>query len=104
VRQRWFGATGIRVPEIAVEGEDVELPDAKHARIGGETYEARVIDSIADVEALQRAHQAGVPVIVRAETAEDVKTALTRPEVSCVAVPPAARELRDLDLTKLTYG
>jgi hypothetical protein len=28
VRQRWFGATGVQVPEIAVEGEN-ELPDGE---------------------------------------------------------------------------
>jgi hypothetical protein len=32
-----------------------------------------------------------------------VKEALARPEVACAAVPAEARELRDLDLTALTY-
>ena len=38
------------------------------------------------------------------DTDEEVWTALARPEVSCVAVPPSARHLGVLDLTELTYG
>jgi hypothetical protein len=104
VRQRWFGATGVRIPEIAVEGEDLELPDERHARIGDETFDALVVTDVSDIEELHRAHETGTPVIVRAASAEEVKNALARPEVACAVVPPAARELRDLDLTKLTYG
>jgi hypothetical protein len=104
MRERWFGATGLQVPEIAVEGEDLELPDERHARVGDRTFEILVADLAENGEALARAHAEGVPVVVRGETAEDVRTALARPEVSCVAVPPAARNLRDLDLTELTYG
>jgi hypothetical protein len=43
-------------------------------------------------------------VAVRADTAQNVKMALARPEVSCVLVPPAQRALLDLDLRELTYG
>jgi hypothetical protein len=93
VRQRWFGATGRQVPEIAVEGED-ELPLA----------EALVLDSVADIAALREAHAAGRPVVVRAADEADVKAALERPEVSCVLVPPDRADLRDLDLRRLTYG
>ena len=46
VRERWLGATGRKVPEIAVEGE-LELP-----------AEALVLDAV-DVEALERAHARG---------------------------------------------
>lgn len=93
MRQRWFGATGTQVPEIAVEGED-ELP----------LEDALVLDDVSDVEALRNAHDNGVPVIVRATSAEEVRAALERPEVACVLVPPEQRELRDLDFRRLKYG
>ena len=88
VRERWLGATGRRVPEIAVEGE-LEVEDAL------------VLD---DVRALETAHEAGRPVLVRADSAERVRRALARPEVASVLVPPDRRDLLELDLTELTYG
>jgi len=91
LRERWFGATGRRVPEIAVEGE-LELDDAL------------VLDDVSDEGALRAAHEAGRPVVVRADSAETVKAALARPEVASVLVPQGKRELLDLDLTELTYG
>jgi hypothetical protein len=91
LRERWFGASGRRVPELGVEGElDVEG--------------ALVLDDVSDVERLKEAHAAGTPVVVRAATAEAVKAALARPEVASVLVPESARGLVDLDLTRLTYG
>lgn len=94
MRERWFGATGIRVPEIAVEGDPVVPASA----------EALVVEDVSDLPRLQQAHAAGTPVIVRADSAEKVRAALARPEVACVLVPPSARELLELDLTELTYG
>ena len=91
MRERWLGATGRKVPEIAVEGE-IDLP-----------AETLILDEV-DVETVQRAHEEGRPVAVRADTAQNVKTALARPEVSCVLVPPEQRALVDLDLRELTYG
>jgi hypothetical protein len=91
LRERWFGATGRQVPEIAVEGE-LDLA------------EALVLDGVSDTQALEEAHQAGRPVVVRADSPEDVKAALARPEVASVVVPKERRELLDLDLTELTYG
>jgi hypothetical protein len=91
LRERWFGATGLRVPEIAVEGE-LELDDAL------------VLDDVTDDAALKEAHESGRPVVVRADSAEAVKRALARPEVASVLVPESKRELLDLDLTELTYG
>jgi hypothetical protein len=91
LRERWFGATGRRVPEIAVEGE-LELD------------EALVLDDVSDTATLHEAHKAGRPVVVRAGTPEAVKDALARPEVASVLVPPDQRELLGLDLTELTYG
>lgn len=88
MRERWFGATGRRVPEIALEGE-LELDDAL------------VLDALED-DALRLAHACGRPVVVRASTAEEVRAALARPEVACALV--ADRALLDLDLTELTYG
>ena len=88
MRERWFGATGRRVPEIALEGEiDVS--------------EALVLD-VLDDEALREAHAQGRPVVVRAKTAAEVKAALARPEVALALVTDPA--LVDLDLTELTYG
>jgi hypothetical protein len=91
LRERWFGATGRRVPEIAVEGEL-------------ETDDALVLDDVSDDAVLKAAHEEGRPVVVRAQSPEDVKAALARPEVASVLVPETRRELLDLDLTELTYG
>ena len=91
MRERWFGATGRRVPEISVEGElDLEG--------------ALVLDDISDPARLEQAHREGTPVVVRAASAEEVREALARPEVASVLVPAAKRELLDLDLTRMTYG
>jgi len=91
MRERWFGATGKRVPEIAVEDE-LELGDAL------------VLDDVSDEAALKEAHEQGRAVVVRAGSAELVKAALARPEVACVLVPADKPELLELDLTELTYG
>lgn len=93
MRQRWFGATGVQVPEIAVEGED-GLPPG----------DPLILDDVFDVERLQQAHAQGIPVVVRADSAESVQAALERPEVACVLVPPDKRELLELDFRKLKYG
>jgi hypothetical protein len=42
--------------------------------------------------------------VVRAADAESVTRALARPEVACVLVPADRRDLRDLDLRRITYG
>jgi hypothetical protein len=91
MRERWFGATGRRVPELALAGQ-VELGDAL------------VLDVVDDVAQLRAAFDAGRPVVVRASSAEQIKAALARPEVACVVVPDDRPELLDLDLTELTYG
>ena len=88
MRERWFGATGRRVPEIALEGE-IDVADAL------------VLDAI-DADALREAHAQGRPVVVRAATAVEVKAALARPEVALALVTDPA--LLELDLTELTYG
>jgi hypothetical protein len=91
LRERWFGSTGRRVPEISVEGE-VDLK------------EALVLDDASDEAVLKQAHEEGRPVVVRAETADAVKEALAHPQVACVVVPESKRNLLELDLTELTYG
>jgi hypothetical protein len=91
VRERWFGATGRRVPEIAVVGE-LELD------------EALVLDDVSDSRSLHEAHAAGRPIVVRASTAEEIKTALSHPEVATALVPADRRDLLDVDLRELTYG
>lgn len=93
MRERWFGSTGRRVPEIAVEGED-DVP------LEG----ALVLDDVSDLEHLREAHERGTPVVVRAADEEAVARALARPEVSCVLVPPDCGDLRNLDLRRHTYG
>ena len=93
MRQRWFGARGLRVPELAIEGDPaVPLDDVL------------VLDGVDDEAALREAHDAGTPVVVRAASADAVRAALARPEVSAVLVPAGSEELLELDLTGLTYG
>jgi hypothetical protein len=104
LRQRWLGATGRRVPQIAVEGEDVTVPDAHHVVVRGERYEALVLEATVDEQRLREAHARGVPVVVRASSPTEIKDALSHPEVACALVPVTSRELRDLDLIELTYG
>ena len=87
MRQRWFGATGRQVPEIALDGDlDVEG--------------ALVLDAWDD-EA-HAAFERGQPIVVRAGDATEVKAALAHPEVACVLVRDPA--LLELDLVKMTYG
>ena len=90
MRERWFGATGRRVPELAAEGE---------LDVG----EALVLDAL-DEQRMREAFDAGTPVLVRASSAEEIKAALARPEVAAVLVPAGRTDLLELDLTELTYG
>ena len=89
MRERWYGRTGRRVPELALEGS-LDVTDAL------------VLDDVSDLAGLRAAHEQGTPVVVRADSAEGVKAALARPEVASVLVP--SEELLKLDLTELTYG
>lgn len=93
MRERWFGATGRRVPALAVDGDPA-------VALG----EALVLDGAEVVDRLVEAHRNGTPVVVRAESSDAVRAALARPEVSSVVVPEERRELLELDLTALTYG
>jgi hypothetical protein len=93
LRERWFGATGRRVPELAVEGDPLVPLD-----------EALVLDDVSDDATLRRAHAEGTPVLVRADSSEKILAALKRPEVASVLVPENRSELLELDLRELTYG
>src|SRR5204863_56562 len=73
LRQRWFGATRTRVPELAVDGDPLVPLDG-----------ALVLDSVDDDSQLREAHAAGRPVVVRADSAGAVLAALKRPEVGVV--------------------
>jgi hypothetical protein len=89
LRERWFGATKQRVPQLAVEGE-IEFPS-----------EPLVLDELDDAK-LRAAHEEGMHVVVRADTEEKVLAALARPEVACVLVPTP--DLLEIDLVEATYG
>jgi hypothetical protein len=93
MRERWWGGSGRRVPELAVEG-DLAVP----------AEEALVLDGVGDLQPIAEAFEAGRPVVVRASSPEEVRAALARPEVSVVVVPEERRDLLQLDLTELTYG
>jgi hypothetical protein len=89
MRERWFGSTGRKVPEVVLEGTmDVEG--------------AMVLDNVSDLERIRVAHLEGTPVVVRAQTADEVVSALSRGEVACVLV--GDESLLALDLAELTYG
>ena len=89
MRERWFGSTGRKVPEIALEGT-IDLEGAL------------VLDDVSDLETIHAAHERGTPVVVRASTPDEVLAALSRGEVACALVRDEA--LLSLDLPEMTYG
>jgi len=89
MRERWFGATGRKVAEIALEGT-IDLEGAL------------VLDDVSDLSAIHAAHQSGTPVVVRAGTAEEVLVALSLGAVACALVRDES--LLALDLAEMTYG
>ena len=89
MRERWFGATGRKVPQIALEGTlDLEG--------------ALVLDDVSDLAAIHAAHEQGVPVVVRASTVEEIHAALSLGAVACALVTDPS--FLALDLPQLTYG
>jgi hypothetical protein len=89
MRERWFGSTGRKVPQIVLEGT-IDL----HA--------ALVLDDLSDIDAIHEAHEQGIPVVVRVSSAQEAHAALSRGEVACVLVRDEA--LLSLDLPQMTYG
>jgi hypothetical protein len=89
MRERWFGATGRKVPQIALEGT-IDLEGAL------------VLDDVADLEAIHGAHERGTPVVVRASSVEEVHAALSLGAVACALV--SDESLLSLDLAGMTYG
>ena len=89
MRERWFGATGRKVPQIALEGT-IELEGAL------------VLDDVSDLTPIHAAHEQGVPVVVRASTVEEIHAALSLGAVACALVTDPS--LLELDLPQLTYG
>jgi hypothetical protein len=88
--ERWYGATGRRVPAIALEGS-IDVSDALVLEAWSE-----------HADEAHAAFENGRPVVIRARTPEEVKEALSHPEVACALVDDPA--LLELDLVKLTYG
>ena len=89
MRERWFGATGRKVPQIALEGT-IDLEGAL------------VLDDPSDVTAIRAAHERGTPVVVRAANVQEIHAALSLGEVACALVRD--ERLLELDLPQLTYG
>ena len=87
MRERWFGATGRKVAEITLE-EELDVDGAL------------VLDEWDDDA--HEAFERGQPIVVRANTAAEVKEALSHPEVASVLVRD--RALLGVDLVRLTYG
>jgi hypothetical protein len=89
MRERWFGATGRKVPEIALE-RTIDLEGVL------------VLGDVSDVAAIHAAHHAGTPVVVRCTSADEVYAALSLGPVACALVTDEA--LLALDLAEMTYG
>ena len=94
----------MRVPEIAVEGEDVDVVAEDRVRVQEYEVEALVLNTLGDDEVLRESHLRGTPVIVRAADPEAITAALEHPEVACALVPAERADLRELDLRQMKYG
>ena len=89
MRERWFGATGRKVPAIVLQGT-LDLDGAL------------VLHDVSDVAAIHEAHRAGTPIAVRCSSAGQVHAALSLGPVSCALVTDET--LLELDLAEMTYG
>ena len=88
MRERWFGATGRKVPAIVLDGT-VDLDGAL------------VLDDVSDLSTIHEAHHAGTPIVVRCSSAEEAHAALSLGPVSCALVTDET--LLELDLAEMTY-
>ncbi len=89
MQERWFGATGRKVPAIVLEGT-LDLS------------EALVLNDVSDRDAIHCAHHTGTPVVVRCSSADEVHAALSLGPVACALVTDES--LLSLDLAEMTYG
>ena len=89
MRERWFGATGRKVPAIVLEGT-LDLSAAL------------VLDDVSDLDAIHEAHHAGIPIVVRCASAAEIHAALSLGAVACALVRDES--LLSLDLAEMTYG
>ncbi|HUF01555.1 MAG TPA: hypothetical protein VMN35_03940 [Gaiellaceae bacterium] len=89
MRERWFGSTGRKVPQIVLEGT-IDLEGAL------------VLDDVSDRARIHAAHERGTPIVIRASAVEEVHAALSLGEVACALVRDES--LLELDLPQLTYG
>ena len=90
MRERWFGATGRKVPQIALEGT-VDLEGAL------------VLDDVSDLASDPGgARSRASPSSSARLRSEEVHAALSLGEVACALVTDAS--LLELDLAQLTYG
>lgn len=81
------------MPELALEGDP--LVPLGHAL---------VLPAVSDLDQLRQAYEQGTPIVIRADSPEQILAALRRPEVASVLVPESKPELLELDLRELTYG
>jgi hypothetical protein len=89
MRERWFGATGRKVPEIALEGNDRPRGSARARRRVGRGGHPR---------GAPRGHSRRRPL----RSAEDVYAALSLGPVACALVTDES--LLAVDLAEMTYG
>ena len=89
MRERWFGATGRKVPEIALEGT-VDLEGAL------------VLDDVSDLAAIHNAHHAGTPGRRSCVDRRGGARRVSLGPVACVIVTDG--KLLQLDLAEMTYG
>jgi hypothetical protein len=89
MRERWFGATGRKVPAIVLEGT-IDLSGAL------------ILGALDDRAAIHAAHHAGTPIVIRCSSAAEVHAALSLGAVACALVTDEA--LLALDLAGMTYG
>lgn len=104
MRERWLGASGVRIPEIAIEGEDLVVVGDNRVRVDDRELDALVLGVVGDDALLHESHVGGIPVVVRANDVQEITAALEHPEVSCALVPADRPELRDVDLRQIKYG
>ena len=90
MRERWFGRTGRKVPEVALEGS-VDVTGALE------------LDDVGDLAALRAAHEQGIARRRprRLAGAGDAPRSRGRRSPACSSPTPA---LLDVDLADLTYG